>query len=412
MIKRIVVKNFKSFDKLDIKLNRLNIIIGGNASGKSNFIEIFKFLRDLEEGGLENAVSMQGGVDYFRNIKIGKSKIFNIKVICKVETNWDEIRIGNKNYFVDEIIYEFSLNFDSKKGKLNSLGYSIQKDVLDIFYKTAKKQEKYGSIKISNLRKGGLKVSSSDFSADDLRKKLPPKFNEFSRKVMKDKLIIESPQYLFSFGIMSFLFLFRRHKIFYFDTRLSRKAIPFTGKIELDEDGGNIAAVISNIQKDPEKEKKLLNLINNLLPFVDKISIDRILDKSILFKLKEKYSKDFLPAFCISDGSINVIALIIALYFTSNRGTTIIEEPERNIHPSLVSKIAEIFKDVSSQKQIIISTHSPELIKHFEELKNILFISRTKDGYSRIEKLSSKSEIKHFLKNEIGIDELFVQNFS
>ena len=48
--------------------------------------------------------------------------------------------------------------------------------------------------------------------------------------------------------------------------------------------------------------------------------------------------------------------------------------------------------------------------KHVKELEKILYISRTKDGFSKIARLSSKSEIKEFLKNEIGVDELFIQN--
>jgi len=73
-IKKIRVTNFKSFKDLEIELGRFNVIIGANASGKSNFVQIFKFLRDTTIYGLDNAISMQGGVDYLRNINIGSSK--------------------------------------------------------------------------------------------------------------------------------------------------------------------------------------------------------------------------------------------------------------------------------------------------------------------------------------------------
>lgn len=51
-IKRIRATNFKSFDELDVDLARLNVLIGPNASGKSNFVEIFEFLRDIAKSGL------------------------------------------------------------------------------------------------------------------------------------------------------------------------------------------------------------------------------------------------------------------------------------------------------------------------------------------------------------------------
>jgi len=69
-IKRIEVRNFKSFEELKIDLGKFNVIIGANASGKSNFVHIFEFLRDITSSGLNNAISMQGGVEYLRNMNI------------------------------------------------------------------------------------------------------------------------------------------------------------------------------------------------------------------------------------------------------------------------------------------------------------------------------------------------------
>ena len=63
--------NFKSFRELDIRLDNLNVLIGANASGKSNFVQLFTFVRDIVESGLENAISIQGGVQYLRNMHCG-----------------------------------------------------------------------------------------------------------------------------------------------------------------------------------------------------------------------------------------------------------------------------------------------------------------------------------------------------
>ena len=60
-IQHIHVENFKSFSELDVELSRFNVVIGSNAAGKSNFISIFKFLRDIAKHGVVNAIAMQGG---------------------------------------------------------------------------------------------------------------------------------------------------------------------------------------------------------------------------------------------------------------------------------------------------------------------------------------------------------------
>jgi len=51
---------FKSFEELDIELESFNVLIGANASGKSNFVYNLKFLNDVVKSGSDNAISMQG----------------------------------------------------------------------------------------------------------------------------------------------------------------------------------------------------------------------------------------------------------------------------------------------------------------------------------------------------------------
>jgi predicted ATP-dependent endonuclease of OLD family len=70
-IERLRVQNFRSFREIDIQLPAWGAVVGANASGKSNFVQVFRFLRDVVSEGFENAISLQGGVDYLRNMRIG-----------------------------------------------------------------------------------------------------------------------------------------------------------------------------------------------------------------------------------------------------------------------------------------------------------------------------------------------------
>ena len=166
--------------------------------------------------------------------------------------------------------------------------------------------------------------------------------------------------------------------------------------------------MVKKILENEESRKKFFNLVKDLLPFVESLDIEKLVDKSLLFKIRENYFEDYIPAPLISDGTINIIALVLVLYFEKKR-VVIIEEPERNIHPYLVSKIVDMMKDASRQKQIIITTHNPEFVK-YAGLENLLFVFRDEKGFSRIERPANKKEVEVFLKNEIGIDELYVQN--
>ncbi|RLC51399.1 MAG: ATPase, partial [Candidatus Cloacimonadota bacterium] len=108
-IKKLIVSNFKSFNEMEIELNNFNVLIGANASGKSNFVHIFEFLRDIVNFGLINAISMQGGIEYLKNMNIKHSKNLIIKLIS--DASYDGFfakgeKIGIRVY---ETEYEFSL---------------------------------------------------------------------------------------------------------------------------------------------------------------------------------------------------------------------------------------------------------------------------------------------------------------
>jgi len=413
-IKRIRVKNFKSFKDLEIELGKFNLLIGANASGKSNFIRIFEFLRDIVKHGLDNAISMQGGSEYLRNISIGSSEDFSLEVVSDQEFR-ELIRfeekgsLGMKTY---ETIYKFTIKFNE-----TGSGFKIVEDKITQKCKFVrlegqkeKLQEKEelgegeflfsnveGKLKVDLKLPAELPITKDDVFPGILREvKIPPK-----------TLLIELP--LFPFILPPSEAIFGSISIYDFDPKLPKKAVPITGKMELEENGENLAIVLKNILEDKEKERKLSNLVRDLLPFVNKLDIEKFADKSLLFKLEEVYAqKQYLPAPLISDGTINITALIIALYF-EKKLLTIIEEPERNIHPSLISGVVQMLKEASQKKQIIVTTHNPEMVRH-TDLKSILLISRDKEGFSTISRPVEKEEVKIFLQNEIGIEELYVQN--
>jgi predicted ATPase len=110
-IKRIEIKNFKSFNDQNIELGQFNILVGANASGKSNFLNIFKFVSDIANYGLNNAISRQGGVKYLINTSIATQENFALKMV--IDSNYsDDGLINPEATNIPEITYEFALNFN------------------------------------------------------------------------------------------------------------------------------------------------------------------------------------------------------------------------------------------------------------------------------------------------------------
>lgn len=331
MITRVRVSNFKSFDQLEVELRPLNIVVGSNAAGKSNFLEIFRFLRDWVAEGPENAVSLQGGMEYLMNLNVGSSR--PVLLECTFDAG-------------DDITYAFEVKLTSAKGN--------------------------------------------------------PDFEIIAESLIPSQPYLDDRSYLT--GLLN-----NEIAIFDLDPRLPKKAAPISGRAQLEPDGSNLALALRNLLQDPKDRITFVRLFQNALPFIEDLKVERFSDKSLLVAVKEHFpARDFLPASFLSDGTIHLASLIIALYF-HDATITIIEEPERNIHPHLISKVVQMLADASQKKQVIVTTHNPELVKH-ASLEDLLLVTRDEKGFSHVTRPAESAELKVFLENDLGVDELYVQN--
>ena len=91
-LRRVQISGFKSIKEMDLKMNAINILIGANGSGKSNFISLFTFLRNLSEGKLQTYVEKNGYANTFFH--------FGAKSTEKITIDID---VGHNGYHVEFI---------------------------------------------------------------------------------------------------------------------------------------------------------------------------------------------------------------------------------------------------------------------------------------------------------------------
>lgn len=415
-IQHIHVENFKSFSELDIDLSRFNVVIGSNAAGKSNFLSIFKFLRDIARHGIVNAIAMQGGSEYLQNTKIGSSQDLRIKVDFYPDQKSEILERQGMDASPLSIqsclsSYEFALRF-APRGD----GFSITEDriILGCEVFSCKRENNHivhkqiighGEIRVTSDKgrltyevslPGGCSLSEQDIIPLCFRgKSLPDK-----------TLLLETP---FAFPLSHGEKFFDRISVYDIDAKLMKKGVAITGKRELDEDAGNLALVLKNIIGDPEKKRKISNLLRDVLPFIEDFSVEKFMDISLVITLREKYTRNHnLPSSSLSEGTMTIFALIVVLYF-EDKPFIIIEEPVSHIHPFLIARVISMMKESSKRKQVMITTHTTEVVKH-APLEHLLLISRDSQGFSVISRPADKEDVRMFLENEIGIEELYVQN--
>jgi len=414
-IKKISVRNFRSFKKLDLELGNLNIIIGANASGKSNFLQILRFFRDLALWGQENAISLQGGIEYLRNLNIAGGEDTSFEIVLDRNKLYQLFSIssdGFRGVEISEISYSFNLRYTDREYGFQVYDECLRYLLLAVDMEDRTDKDRWARVIIRN--KGD--ESKAEFSRSDsfpyTEEQILIYFSYLSFRNLqngddKTKLRLLNP--VFSYSPVSWIEVIKNITFFDFDPKLPKKAVSVSGKSDFEEDGSNLAIVLKSIIDGGEKERKFLNILGDLLPFVTRVDIEKLSDKTMLMRLQEGYSGNAsLPASLASDGTLSCTAIVVALYFTE-KPLIVIEEPERNIHPHLIRKVANMIKEASEQRQIIVTTHNPEMIK-YAELEDILFVSRNTDGFSNISRPSEKESVRTFIENNLNIEELFTED--
>jgi|GEM_PF-111909 len=448
-IEKLQVRNFKSFKDIIINFTDFNVIIGANSSGKSNLTQVIRFLRDVEDFGIEDAISLQGGIEYISNygIKYRQPTTFSIDVSYNVKENENnQLRILSIKEGIDFVSsldsfsYELELKFDPQMEKIAKTVEKItiicsnQETYPGVHPKTGgmilydKNERRYGSESLITrvTITGTHRTKKPDFKAQVSRMKQDSDgeliVEDYASEVLwsmandaaniqkrfeKGASLLEA----FSKAIPDPKGIFKGISIFDFDPKVLKKGCNYSAKTSLEEDGRNLPIVLKKINSNSKNRQKLKRILEQFFPQVKEVQFESFKDKSTVFKIKETFDRrrgGYLHSPFISDGTANIIALMIATEFGGSH-PVIIEEPERNMHPKLMNKLMEMMKSVARSRQIITTTHNPEFIKWIE-LDSLLLIHRDPDGFSNVVKPAEIDQVRVFVENNIGIESIFVND--
>ena len=437
-ITKLTVENFKSFDKLEVEMRPFNIVVGSNASGKSNFLDVFRFLRDIEARSLESAIGIRGGAETLRNFNLDENQVLRIRVetddiqrhLVKVVA---DSALGAES---DQTTYELSIHFGESEA-----GFEVVTDRL-VEHFTILELHPAADLDGSDARFWVPRVTVPVYSAPGMyveRRNLGSGKTLYFREGDSIKCCVELPEGIpfteedfsirhgsswelgrpqegmlerfprlvfLSGGIRSLANI----SAYDFDPRKAQQAVPPTGSRELDSSAENLAVVLRDILRRPESKNRLINLVSALLPFVSDLGVEEFGFGQLITTLTERFSDEGhrLPAAFASDGTIACLALVVALYFQES-SVAIFEEPDRHVHPHLASRVMQMMNEVTDTTQVIVTTHNPELLRH-ANLEDILLVTRGSDGNSEVTRPADSEVVNLFLQNELGVEDLFAQD--
>jgi predicted ATPase len=160
-------------------------------------------------------------------------------------------------------------------------------------------------------------------------------------------------------------------------------------------------------QGDGDLRRKLLDIVQGMVPGFEDWETEQLADGRIAFKVREKGLRGTLPSLLASDGTIRLLTILAALFCSQLLPSTIfIEEPERSLHPTVMGQLVDLMREVSSQTQIIITTHSADFVRHCRP-REIYLLDKV-DGCTQVVQASSIEQIDEFLK-QFTLDQLWLQ---
>lgn len=402
MITEIKISGFKSLESVKLSLGHLNLFIGTNASGKSNFLDAIRFLQGIGYGFT---------IDEILN---GKPKSASSEI-------WEQIRGGSQK-----------IAFSGRNGTANSVDRTIEvsvtieeKDKPTIRYSIGISASR-GSVRSERLSSGLQPVYESGFVENPVEdpafgvryysgEKGKPAHLHFekSKPVLHQIITHKSFQKRQSFIIESCIRALSNTQRIDPSPFELRKYSQAQHVKRMGERGENFAALVRAIESDQKTRSAYVSWLKQLTPMeLDDVSVLQGALGEPLFAIKEKGID--IPAQILSDGTLRFAAITAAFFQPDMPDVLTIEEIENGIHPSRLRLLVELLKSQAATKtQIIATTHSPVLLAWLKEsdYPSTFFCKRNEEtGASEIKPLS---EIPKFagLAAKQPIGELFAEGW-
>ena len=373
-ISEVSAQRYKNLD-LDqgLKLSEgLNIFIGSNGSGKSNFIALLKLLKDSVS---DNISSEKNGVTSFIKAitELGESRILNAAFSTPEKVNLTFTFFDQSSNDIDiELSLSLSiLCLDKKFPQIveeNLSEFSKGLDKLFYYYRFPYQSSLYGAIFDPEERSGYTVVTG--IPTDEIGLSIIPKLLESIERVLETK-----PLFNIRRQIINIASDWRFYSANNMNLKMIRNAEPEIGSPEkyLNPDCENLALVLDNlIQESIDFEDQLNVIMRDIVPQTKRIRPIRTGRTRISIEWHLQNTKRPLYLDEMSDGTVRMLCWAIILNSPNLPSLIVIDEPEVGLHVQWLSYLAEWIKNAAARTQVIITTHSPDLLDKFtDRLENV-----------------------------------------
>lgn len=321
-IRQVKVRNYRSLGDVTVDLEDLTVLVGANGSGKSNFLDVLRFVRDALQRGLDAALIAheRSGIGKVRRYS-SKGRPYDVGITITLDLDGIDSEYG----FVLGSGRRNEFTIKSEIGRVGQHHYRVEGD--QTFFSTPTP---------------GVAIQERNLV-------LP--------------LIGNLPEFK---PLYDFLTNLGFYSIFPNDLRPpQRPGNPYP----LDEHGENLASVLRDYIRDKDNHWRndLYKSLASVVPSVsrsDPITVNQV-GSYLVVRINHGDEGGIFDLGLESDGTLRVLGILTAIYQNPPLPFIGIEEPEMMIHPRAMGILCDILVETSQRTQIILTTHSPDLISRF-----------------------------------------------
>ncbi len=345
-ITRLRVRNYRSLADVDLTLEPLTVFVGLNGAGKSNLLDVLRFVRDMVTGRMEVAIGRRGGMSALRRWS-PKGRPVDMSI---------ELHVEGEDWRAE---YAFTLGGE-RRGEFRIKAESCRVDYqgeVHSYRVVNGRWEEMPSVQPEYLR---LLSRGAPIPAEEIQRQiisLPP-----------TELFL--PRAALLLGDLAFAALWNTLRDMGFYTlypNTFRAPAPPANPYPLEDDGRNIASTLRMLQQErPQALERIRRYLQAAVPDAEDVGVIRVgsyLVVQVFHRRGERRAAFDLAQ--EADGTLRLLALFTALFQEPPRTLVGIEEPELNIHPGALMVLRGALDLASRRTQVLITTHSPDLLDKF-----------------------------------------------
>ena len=366
VIRSIQLQNILSYgpDTPKFDLGPLNIVIGPNASGKSNLIEALSIVAAAPKD-IQAPLREGGGIQEWTWKGASRPPVAAVQLVIgppnrQIPLSYEIVFQEHSARFllVDEVVKDAHSPASIQKSN-DYYRYDLGHPLISIKQK--------GSSGRSLVQDEGIRHDQSILSQ---------RRDPFSYPELTDLAgVFERIRFYreFQLGLNSLL------------RRPQQADLP---QDYLLEDGSNLAVVLSYLLNKPGFKELLLKYLQEFSPFVRDILVV-VLGGSVQVSFHEEGLRHSVPSSRLSDGTLRYLCLLVALFSPEPPPIICIEEPEMGLHPDVIPNLAKLLVAASRRSQIIVTTHSDILVDALTDTPEAVVICEKVDGATQLRRLNA-----------------------